>query len=1573
MKKKLLSLTTVLLCVAILGSAIIAAVPAMRSAILQTPLDDNDGLASADLTSSSFDTSIPAAIVSFGDANIADYIKNTNRVTYEVNSASQYTSITLSDSGANMQLDTSNLTTAGPIVAVGYRTSKFTGGKLDLRLSSTGTSNLKASTFAATLSVDGQWHQAILDTTGDTKFQGDSVTFFRLNFTDSAANDIIDLTYVAFFATAADAQNFNYTEYLAYMDYTTNREPWPEPTYTAMTNTLNDYNTGSVTYTPSADGSNMTISYKVNGSTVSYTVPNDKNYLSGGFGGTDDLGRELYDSEDVGVYGTKGERYVGLFYFLLHGAEESGGHNTSKVYNLQYILDTAADPKDVANYGEQGISKWFAEPLYGYYIGGDAWVMRKHAELLCNANIDFIFFDATNGFDYSANALVMMRILHDMNEQGFDAPQVLFYTNTSSASMVSEIYTDVYQAHPELSDTWFRLDGKPVIVATGITNTTHKNFFTIKESQWPTKTNKTNGWPWMDFSANGVAQSVIAGSDGRDAISVSAAQHQATICFSESSLFGGNDRGRSYSPTLYSSITAYRNAWSVNKNLTKNGANFQWQWDNAHATDAEIVLVTGWNEWIADLKYPTGTNGGLGEYAYADHAPGFVDCASMEYSRDLEMMAFYDPDGDGVDNGYFDNYYMQLVQNVEKRLGDAPVIVQDTRKPINVTGSFDQWDDIKVTYSDMKGDTADRNYAGFGTNADNSAVRYTDTTGRNDIVAAKVTSDAKNLYFYVETADQIKYSDRTGSWMQLFIDIDNNPNTGWYGYDYIANYDHTNDFVTTLYKHNGATKTTYSFTKVCDIRYRVKDNMMMIEVPQSQVGINGTFLELNMQFKWADSESEITTMQQFYTEGDAAPLGRLNFIYQNYIPGKSVITYPTGGDTIVTETESTEVTEPETTATEPETTATEPETTEPTEPDVTDSLTNATVAATGAPVTNWRYAGQLLTINGVASGAAVGYRDISNSTIHPATINGASWTSSTFTLTGWALSNGGQSKIIWSLDGNIWYDCPSVTYGTASTEQQTTAVSYGTLTSTSLAKGTFSALTIDLSSKAGQTVNLYLAVLPASSGTSICHFATIQNLTVGQPVSYVAPADTSVPLKSPTSANMSICADAFYLNGSSLVTSVANSYLSSINHTITDTNGFNTSMAFYGWTNTGSANIAAFGYEINGMLIWTNTKTHGYVVDNGVGGTVTVTAANSPNNIAPDSGLSTAGDGTQYANAKRHLIEVDLASLPAGTYNITPVMKTTDGHVVALDTWGTIKYIKWGPSTSTVTPAINAAQVMLGNDLSISFYTSLPTVAPVQGVWAIRVTMNGNVTYIPVSQGCLSNISTNEYSFLYTGITPQCMGDTITVELVAYNASTGSSVGSAYASLSDYSVKKNLTNLQATYASDAKLMALIADTLKYGAAAQTYVGYKTDSLVTSGVNTSAGSAANPGAADNIYSVTASNGSTYFKGCSVYYDYGVNRLCFAYTTNAANVTVSINGVAYTPAFDGTTYTVMTEALSSLEFDKVHTVTLSVDGVVVQTLTYSVNAYAYRMAGNGNANAALALALYRYGISAEAYAA
>lgn len=499
-----------------------------------------------------------------------------------------------------------------------------------------------------------------------------------------------------------------------------------------------------------------------------------------------------------------------------------------------------------------------AEPLYGYYFANDDWVIRKHMELLTNAGVDFLFFDTTNNFTYSDTALQVMKILHELNLQGYDAPQVVFYTNTDAKARIEAIYREIY-AQNYYPDTWFRINGKPVMI--GPKDANIDNFFTMKINQWPTEEeDHKNAWPWMDGKR---PQYVYKDSTGKDsAINVSVAQHRSTWRFSDS-IYDVMDRGnlgRSYGyPKLTEALTEkYYNEIAANPELYKQGLNFQAQWDVAHKSKASYVLVTGWNEWVA-FRQNTST-----EYAH------FVDLASLEFSRDCEMMK----------GGYFDNYYIQLAYNIQKYKGTAPIIVQDARNPINVTGGFEQWDAVTVTYTDPVRDCLDRDHNGYGNQV------YTDTTGRNDLTGFKITHDTKNVYFFAETRFDICKPVKDSSWMQLFIDADQDVKTGWYGYDFIVNYEAKDEFTTTVAKYNGKDG-AYSFEVIGEVSYRAKGNQMMIAVPLTLLGVEN-YNDLTFDFKWVDSDSKITTMEQFYTEGDIAPLGRLNYVFTNHHPEENV-------------------------------------------------------------------------------------------------------------------------------------------------------------------------------------------------------------------------------------------------------------------------------------------------------------------------------------------------------------------------------------------------------------------------------------------------------------------------------------------------------------------------------------------------------------------------------------------------------------------------------------------------------------------------------------------------------------
>ena len=147
--------------------------------------------------------------------------------------------------------------------------------------------------------------------------------------------------------------------------------------------------------------------------------------------------------------------------------------------------------------------------------------------------------------------------------------------------------------------------------------------------------------------------------------------------------------------------------------------------------------------------------------------------------------------------GYTDNYYMQMVQNIRRYKGVRPIPRGTGIKSMHIDGRFEPWQEISPSFYDTRGDTAHRDHNGYGGN------HYVNTSGRNDIVLSKVAVDRKNIYFYVETSAPLSpYTNR--NWMLLLIDADNNPSTGWFGYDYIVNRTVKNATTITLMKYDAS-------------------------------------------------------------------------------------------------------------------------------------------------------------------------------------------------------------------------------------------------------------------------------------------------------------------------------------------------------------------------------------------------------------------------------------------------------------------------------------------------------------------------------------------------------------------------------------------------------------------------------------------------------------------------------------------------------------------------------------------------------------------------------------------------
>ena len=183
----------------------------------------------------------------------------------------------------------------------------------------------------------------------------------------------------------------------------------------------------------------------------------------------------------------------------------------------------------------------------------------------------------------------------------------------------------------------------------------------------------------------------------------------------------------------------------------------------------------------------------------------------------------------------------------------------------------------------------------------------------------------------------------------------------------------------------------------------------------------------------------------------------------------------------------------------------------------------------------------------------------------------------------------------------------------------------------------------------------------------------------------------------------------------------------------------------------------------------------------------------------------------------------------------------------------------------------------------------------------------------------------------------------------------------------NYSIKTYAVNMLNKEESSPELKQLLIDILYYGAAAQNYTGYNLENLATAGIE-SFGSPSNatPAAvsAAPVKNTEVSSYPVYFKSATVWFS-DVNMISVKINT-LDGARLLVNGVEV--ELTSTTYT--TDALRPTQFDETFTFELYNGEVLMQTLTYSVNAYAYKMKDNADMGE-LALALYRYGVSAKAY--
>ena len=596
-----------------------------------------------------------------------------------------------------------------------------------------------------------------------------------------------------------------------------------------------------------------------------------------GYGSNMIVGFDEYGRTVEAASGRKAARDVGLFYFLWLGQPYA-----KDIYDVSKIL--AEHGKDVIFHEEggsvspNGQAHWWAEPLYGYYNSADEWVLRRHMELLTSAGVDFLIFDTTNCLLYENVAKTIMRISCELRAEGWDAPQVCFYTHSRSIQTINNIYETFYKSG-EMKESWYCVDGRPMIIGYTLAlkdrreaksrgdndyrpedlSAELQEFFCVKEACWPNDDHNANSFPYTEW----VYPQPLNG----NMMNVSVATHPMGPFSFSLTRENWKNWGRGYD--VSADVNRHEDIYR--------GTFFQSEWETVFASDPqpEIVMVTGWNEWIA-FKQPYD-----GEYMLCDNA-------DMEYSRDIEPMK----------GGYEDAYFIQMLANIRRYKYDsaAGTIADNVYKTVDPAGPDSQWDDVKAVYRRVGRYNSPRDSFGGA-----QTVRYSAPSADNNILSVRVTNDRDNLYFRIECENDVSVRDGA-DWMNLFIGTGFPKVKGWESYEYAVGRSRAASAPAGVNLSGTASieslSPDFGGKNAGEAAYAVNGRFVVYSVPLSSIGIsvsaaasaadvadssaaarNGDISAVRIYFKVADGVSNPSDIMDYYCSGCSLPMGRLSFEY----------------------------------------------------------------------------------------------------------------------------------------------------------------------------------------------------------------------------------------------------------------------------------------------------------------------------------------------------------------------------------------------------------------------------------------------------------------------------------------------------------------------------------------------------------------------------------------------------------------------------------------------------------------------------------------------------------------------
>jgi hypothetical protein len=649
---------------------------------------------------------------------------------------------------------------------------------------------------------------------------------------------------------------------------------------------------------------------------------------------TDALGRKMPSVEMVGPVKNDQRRVVGIFYITWH--TDNNAQMKSPYTDVTRIL--AADPNarlDPKNPLWTEFSYHWGQPELGYFLSKDAYVIRKDISMLTDAGVDVLVMDVTNAVRYWEEWDVLFTVMQQMKDEGNKVPQFCFWAfNGPAATVVQDLYEKIYKAG-KYRDFWFYWDGKPLILyndnptidaigsniknpnphydaaAKTDKNNPHygdpdytdefyqdytkevKDFFTRRTMWWGyyewngkrfigTEDNWSFGYSMADPKVKALTPvELLSTHNGkREEAAITPGQHPFTM--TSNNMGVGKSWSRQYGEPKLNEFDLPEQAYvpwlgKTMKNPEQYGIYFQERWDDAIAANPQFLYINDWNEWTAGrfttdrfpksqllAANPDWTSDMFPDGKYntipwlgRNNPQFFCDQYNAEFNRTVQPMK----------DGYTDNYYMQMAENIRRYKGIRPIPVLKGLTNIQLDGNFGDWTAVKTEYRDTRGDVIHRDYKGYG------GLQYVNNSGRNDIITSKVAVDKDNVYFFVET-DKALTSHTGNNWMLLLIDADQNPNTGWFGYDYIINKKVDDDKSTTIMQYD-STNRANPWVEKGHLSFRYRNNALELAVPRKMLGLTGK--AFTFDFKWSDNPADLKDPISLCTDGDTAPNRRFNY------------------------------------------------------------------------------------------------------------------------------------------------------------------------------------------------------------------------------------------------------------------------------------------------------------------------------------------------------------------------------------------------------------------------------------------------------------------------------------------------------------------------------------------------------------------------------------------------------------------------------------------------------------------------------------------------------------------------